>query len=52
LNVRQGPSVAYPVLTRLTDSDQIIIQQRTPEGDWLDKETSDQKRGMVAADFI
>lgn len=52
LNIREGPSIGYRVITNLSSGDVITVSQRTPDGDWLEVETPDHQRGWVAAQFV
>ncbi|MBI1878454.1 MAG: SH3 domain-containing protein [Chloroflexi bacterium] len=52
LNVRTGPSVAYEMVSRLENGDEVIILQRTPDGDWLEIKIADQQKGWVASQYI
>ena len=35
LRVRSGPAVAYPIVTRLTNGQQVTVMARNEAGDWL-----------------
>ena len=52
LNVRAGPSVAYEVVSRLENGDEVMLLQRTPDGDWLEIKIADQEKGWVASQYI
>jgi capsular polysaccharide biosynthesis protein len=52
LNVRAGPSIAYEVVSRLENGDEVMILQRTPDGDWLEIKTAGQQTGWIASQFI
>jgi hypothetical protein len=52
LNVRVGPSVAYEVVSRLDNGDEVMILQRTLDGDWLEIKTADQQTDWVASQYI
>ena len=52
LNVRAGPSVAYEVVSRLENGEEVMILQRTPDGDWLEIIIADQQKGWVASPYI
>ncbi|MEM7129249.1 MAG: PA14 domain-containing protein [Chloroflexota bacterium] len=51
LNIRTGPSAAYPVITDVLQGTSLIVQGQSPNGSWLQIRLDDGIEGWVARFF-